>query len=103
MHLEESIHKARRKFNVPAISGLLARGIGVRVKRFMSKRIQYSDEPLGEFQVVPNFSAVTGTTGAEERANQDNAFLEYRQRGFLQSRRQKAPHAVSEDDSATPG
>ena len=29
--------------------------IGEKVKRFMSKTIQYSDEPLGEIKLIPDF------------------------------------------------
>lgn len=30
-------------------------GIGAEVKRFMSKKIQYSDEPLGEIELISDF------------------------------------------------
>ena len=29
--------------------------IGEKVKRFMKKKIQYSDEPIGEFRIVTDF------------------------------------------------
>lgn len=31
------------------------RVIGVKVKRLMSKSIQYSDEPIGEIKLIPDF------------------------------------------------
>ncbi len=33
----------------------LVQVIGVKVKRYMSKRIQYSNKPLGDLKVVPDF------------------------------------------------
>ena len=35
--------------------GLLVLVIGEKVKRFMSKTIRYSDEPIGEFKIVADF------------------------------------------------
>lgn len=35
--------------------GLLALVTGAKVKRFMSKTIRYSDEPIGEFKIVADF------------------------------------------------
>jgi len=29
--------------------------IGEKVKKFMNKKIQYSDEPFGEFQIISDF------------------------------------------------
>jgi len=29
--------------------------IGVKIKKFMSKTIQYSDEPIGEVKLIPDF------------------------------------------------
>lgn len=34
---------------------LLAQGIGEEVKRFMSKTIQYSEEPIGDIEIVADF------------------------------------------------
>jgi predicted DNA binding CopG/RHH family protein len=33
----------------------LAQDIGAKVKRYMSKPIQYSDEPIGDFKIVADF------------------------------------------------
>jgi predicted DNA binding CopG/RHH family protein len=33
----------------------LALDIGAKVERFMSKKIQYSDEPIGDVKVIPDF------------------------------------------------
>jgi len=33
----------------------LVPGIGAEVKRLMSKKIQYSDEPLGEIELISDF------------------------------------------------
>ena len=33
----------------------MARVIGARVKKSMSKQIRYSDEPIGEIRLVPDF------------------------------------------------
>ena len=38
-----------------AESGLLEPVTGVKEKRFMSKTIQYSDEPIGDFKIVADF------------------------------------------------
>jgi hypothetical protein len=39
----------------PAASESSVRDTGVRVKRFMSERIRYSDEPIGEIKLLPGF------------------------------------------------
>jgi len=33
----------------------LAQVIGAKVKKYMSKQIQYSDEPIGDFKIVADF------------------------------------------------
>jgi uncharacterized DUF497 family protein len=38
-----------------AASESLVRDTGARVRRSMSKRIRYSDEPIGEIKLVPDF------------------------------------------------
>ena len=33
----------------------MAQVIGAKVKKYMSKQIQYSDEPIGDFKIVADF------------------------------------------------
>ena len=33
----------------------MAQDIGAKVKKYMSKQIQYSDEPIGDFKIVADF------------------------------------------------
>ena len=51
--------------SIQAASESLVPDTGARVKRFMSKRIRYSDEPIGEIKLVPDFLP-SPRTGAEE-------------------------------------
>jgi predicted DNA binding CopG/RHH family protein len=40
---------------VEKLSGFSAPGIGGRGKRFMKEKIRYTDEPLGDVKVIPDF------------------------------------------------
>ena len=69
----------------------------------MSKRIQYSDEPLGEFQVIPDFLPSPEQLALKNEQTKVTLSLSSESVAFFKAAAKKAPHAVPEDDPAAPG